>query len=68
MKQEETTSYYKERLLSVKSTAELLDVSIDQVWRLTRDKDEDFPKPVKLKRSTRWKESELVDFIDKLSA
>lgn len=53
-----------ERLLSDKSVANMLDISRDQVHRLKRQGI--LPQPVKIQGSTRWKHSEIIDYINSL--
>ena len=59
-----------DKLLSDKTVAEMLNVSRDQVWRLTRAGE--LPKPRTLKApgsskgSTRWVHSEIMQYINSL--
>lgn len=59
-----------DKLLSDKSVAEILNVSKDQVWRLTRAGE--LPKPRiikardKTKGSTRWLHSDIMRYINSL--
>ena len=63
-------AWHPEKLLSDKSVAEILNVSRDQVWRLTRAGE--LPKPRMMKApcggkgSTRWLHSEIVQYINSL--
>ncbi len=51
-----------ERYLSVKEVADRYSVSVQTVWRHTKDSP-DFPKPIKvLSGSTRWKLRDLVAY------
>lgn len=55
-----------ERLLTVKELAERLTVSVRKVWRDVAAGM--LPEPIKLgKRTTRWRESEIVAFIERAS-
>lgn len=59
-----------EKLLSDKSVAAMLDVSRDQVWRMTRagvlPKPYIMKSPTKSRGSTRWKHSEICAYIASL--
>jgi prophage regulatory protein len=48
--------------LSVNQVAERLGVSVDSIWRWTRDGD--FPKPYRFGGSTRWRLQDLLDYED----
>ena len=49
------------RLLRDREVAQLLGLSVRQVWKLTASGE--LPEPVKLGRSTRWRERDLRDRI-----
>lgn len=49
-------------LLKVKQVADFLGVSVRQVWNLRTEKL--LPQPVRLGRSSRWRRSELLAWID----
>ncbi len=51
-----------EKLLKLSDVTELLGVSARQVWRL-RDRGA-MPKPVKLGGSVRWRQSDLLKWIE----
>ena len=51
-------------VLKVKDVAEMLAVSVRKVWRLSQE--EGFPKPVKLGGSSRWVESDVLAYIERL--
>ena len=59
-----------DKLLSDKTVAEMLNVSRDQVWRLTRAGELPKPRTMKalgnIKGSTRWKHSEIMKYINAL--
>ena len=59
-----------DKLLSDKSVAEILNVSKDQVWRLTRAGELPKPRIIKaqgrVKGSTRWLHSEIMRYINSL--
>ena len=49
------------RLLTVRAVATALSVSVRQVWKLASSGR--LPKPVRLSRSVRWRESDISEFI-----
>jgi len=53
-------------LLNAKATARYLGMSRTTLWRKCRDGD--LPKPKKVAGLTRWRLSELTDFLDKIGA
>jgi predicted DNA-binding transcriptional regulator AlpA len=59
-----------DKLLSDKSVADMLNVSRDQVWRLTRAGELPKPRimrsPGSSKGSTRWVHSEIMQYINAL--
>ena len=50
-----------DRLLGVRQVADQLNVSTRQVWKLASSGR--LPKPVRLGRSVRWRESDVAEFI-----
>jgi prophage regulatory protein len=50
--------------LTAEAIAEKLGVSTRTLWRWIQEKI--FPKPIKIGRSTRWLESDVVAYIDRL--
>jgi predicted DNA-binding transcriptional regulator AlpA len=53
-----------EKLLSVKKVAEIVDLSVRQIWRLVADNL--FPKPVHVGHSARWLWSDIQRYLDEL--
>jgi len=53
-----------EKLLSVKKVAEIVDLSVRQIWRLVAA--QDFPQPVRIGNSRRWVLSDIQTYLDKL--
>ncbi len=59
-----------DRLLSDKQVAEMIGMSREQVWKLSREGV--FPKPREIRRpgakkgSTRWKQSDITSYINSL--
>jgi predicted DNA-binding transcriptional regulator AlpA len=51
-----------DRLLDVREVASRLGVSARQIWKLCASKR--LPRPVRLSRSVRWRESDLTRFIE----
>jgi predicted DNA-binding transcriptional regulator AlpA len=54
----------EEKLLSVKKVAEIVDLSVRQIWRLVADNV--FPKPVHVGHSARWLRSDIQTYLDGL--
>jgi predicted DNA-binding transcriptional regulator AlpA len=53
-----------ESLLSVKKVAEIVDVSVRQIWRLVADSK--FPRPVHVGHSARWYWTDIQKYLDEL--
>jgi predicted DNA-binding transcriptional regulator AlpA len=51
----------RDRLLNVHDLAVRFKVSARQIWKLTADRR--IPRPLKLARSTRWRETDIARFI-----
>jgi len=50
-----------ETFVSVKQISTRYNIGVASVWRWAQDKDNKFPKPIKLSQGcTRWKESDLL--------
>lgn len=56
----------EDRLLDVKQVAKLCGCCVSWIWKLT--KDEKFPKPVKMGSLTRWRMSQVQEFIASLES
>ena len=56
-----------DKLLTDKQVAEMLGFGRNKVWKLNRAKNNNFPRPVKINGSTRWKNSMIQDYIKSLS-
>ena len=54
-------------LVSIQDVAKRLDVSVRSVWRLTGG-NPDFPKPIKIGRSTRFVLAEVDSYVESLMA
>ena len=52
------------QLLTVEQTATMVGLGVRTIWNMVA-KDE-FPKPVKIGAATRWRRSEIIDWIDAL--
>jgi predicted DNA-binding transcriptional regulator AlpA len=53
-----------EKLFSVKDVAEMVGVSVRQIWRLVAGNK--FPQPVHVGHSARWLRSDVETYLDKL--
>jgi predicted DNA-binding transcriptional regulator AlpA len=63
----EETKERKERvvLLTASDVAEILCLSVRKIWEM--DKQGQLPKPIRLaKKTVRWRESDIIDFLDNL--
>ena len=54
-----------DKLLTVEQVSDTLGVCKDKVWKLNRA--DQIPKPVKVNGSTRWKKSQIQEYIKGLS-
>lgn len=53
-----------EKLVSVKKVAEMMDVSVRQIWRLVAAGQ--FPSPVHVGHAARWRWSEVQGYLEGL--
>jgi predicted DNA-binding transcriptional regulator AlpA len=60
----ETTPNPSVRLLSPPEVAGLLGISIRKLWKLKAE--QQLPKPIKVGRCTRWRDSDITAFINSL--
>ncbi len=63
MKDEYTT---KDKLINLRSVAEILDISVRQVWRLVAQGD--LPSPIKIGRSAKMCLSDIDTYIERLKS
>jgi predicted DNA-binding transcriptional regulator AlpA len=54
----------EEKLLSVKKVAEIVDLSVRQIWRLVAA--QEFPQPVRIGHARRWVSSDIQTYLDNL--
>ena len=58
-----TTSITSDRLLRVSEVASMLGISPRKIWRMKNTGE--LPEPIKLGNSTRWRHSDIVEFINR---
>lgn len=52
------------KLLTVREVARVCSLSVRQIWKLL--KSGDFPHPVRIATSVRWRERDLADWVNSL--